>query len=149
MKFLICPSLQSVCARIGYLHTGDAVIQGRLEAYSCECATNSPCIWARMALPPPQKVTLRMWLLGKKADKREKQLSTKLDRQYSDGHQATSLERAQSGQSSSLERAYSGFTPILGSSAPGASPDDLILGESPGGARCVPPSPPKFWGHWD
>ena len=37
MKFLICPSLQSVCARIGYLHTGDSVIQGRLEAYSCEC----------------------------------------------------------------------------------------------------------------
>merc|ERR1711939_574496 len=103
MKFLICPSLQSVCARIGYMHTGDAVIQGRLEAYSC-----------------------------KKADKREKQLTTKLDRQYSDGRQASSLERAASGQSSSLERAYSGFTPVLSSSAPGASPDDLILGESPG-----------------
>ena len=91
-----------------------------------------------------QRNDFRIECAGKKADKREKQLTTKLDRQYSDGRQASSLERAASGQSSSLERAYSGFTPVLSSSAPGASPDDLILGESPGTDIALFYRPPVF-----
>lgn len=100
MKFLVFPSLQSASSRLGYIHTGDSVIQGRLEAYSCKRAG---------------------------ADKK---LSQQLERQYSD--QSGSVDRCQSGQSGSIERQYSGFTPILSSSAGPGTPDEFILGESPG-----------------
>lgn len=59
----------------------------------------------------------------------DKKLSQQLEKQYSD---QGSLERCPSGQSGSIERQYSGFTPILSSSPGPGTPDEFILGESPG-----------------
>lgn len=105
MKFLVSPALQNASAALQNLHTGDSIIQGRLEAYSCKRAA---------------------------ADKK---LSEELERKLSNDQPSGTIERALSGQqSSSVERQYSGFTPVLSSSVgPNVGPEELILGESPGG----------------
>lgn len=114
MKFLVSPSLQSVSEVLGYMDTGDSVIQGRLEAYSCKRVSS------------------------------DKKVAEELERKYSDqsaedGPQRArsgSLQRSMSGQS--VERQYSGFTPVLASSVPGSAPmEDFVLGESPGGEEAA------------
>jgi|ERR1712224_91279 len=108
MKFLVSPSLQSVSEVLGYMDTGDCVIQGRLEAYSCKRVSS------------------------------DKKLSQELERKYSDQSAEDGLQRARSGSlqrsmsGGSVERQYSGFTPVLSSTGPGSAPmEDFVLGESP------------------
>jgi len=102
MKLLVHPALQTVSALLGHIDTGDSVVQGRIEAYSCKRASS------------------------------DKKLSGQLERKYSDQPpgEGGKIERAPS--SGSVERQYSGFTPILSSSGPGSAPDEFVLGESPG-----------------
>jgi len=103
MKFLVYPSLQSMSARLGCIHTGDSVIQGRLEAYSCKRASS------------------------------DKKLSEKLERQYSDqpagslercqSGQSGSMERQYSGFTPILSPSGGPCQPdelILGGESPGA-----------------------------
>eukprot|EP00658_Telonema_sp_P-2_P010966 TRINITY_DN14172_c0_g1_i2.p1 TRINITY_DN14172_c0_g1~~TRINITY_DN14172_c0_g1_i2.p1 ORF type:complete len:216 (-),score=24.93 TRINITY_DN14172_c0_g1_i2:451-1098(-) len=73
MKYLVIPEVQAADTKLQLINTGDSIIQGKLEAYSCKRAG---------------------------ADKK---LSTMLDRQYSDPAESTaampcgSLERTYSG----------------------------------------------------
>lgn len=113
MKLLVCPSLQAVSALLERLHTGDSVIQGRLEAYSCKRASS------------------------------DKKLCQELDRKYSEpgslerGQSATSsgsLERQYSGFTPILSPAGAGSVPdefVLGES-PGMGEEGAEGGNSLG-----------------
>lgn len=105
MKLLVYPSLQAVSSTLEGFHTGDSVIQGRLEAYSCKRASSDK-------------------KLSQQLDRMYSDQSGSLERAHSTGSSG-SLERQYSGFTPILSSTGAGSVPdefVLGES-PGFAED--------------------------